>query len=52
MIELVKNLEAAFAEKIKQLDWMSNETKEKALFKLAAFGKKIGYTINGKPMRV
>jgi predicted metalloendopeptidase len=40
MIELVKNLEAAFAEKIKQLDWMSNETKEKPCLSLLLLVKK------------
>ncbi|MEO5892190.1 MAG: M13 family metallopeptidase, partial [Ferruginibacter sp.] len=44
MIGLVTNLQKAFEERIKDLDWMSNTTKEKALVKLAAFGKKIGYT--------
>lgn len=43
MLALVNNLQDAFKERIKRLDWMSNETKEKALFKLAAFTKKIGY---------
>lgn len=44
MMELVSNLQKAFEERIKMLDWMSAETKEKALVKLNAFGKKIGYT--------
>lgn len=44
MIALVTNLQKAFEERIKMLDWMSAETKQKALLKLAAFGKKIGYT--------
>ena len=44
MMDLVTNLQKAFEERIKKLDWMSNETKQKALIKLAAFGKKIGYT--------
>ena len=44
MMELVSNLQEAFEERIKNLDWMSSETKQKALIKLAAFGKKIGYT--------
>jgi len=42
-LELVANLKAAFAERIKALDWMSPETKEKALAKLEAFRVKIGY---------
>lgn len=43
MLDLVMNLKAAFKEHIQQLDWMSNETKERALAKLEAFGVKIGY---------
>lgn len=44
MLLLVTNLQTAFEERIRELDWMSEETKQKALRKLAAFGKKIGYT--------
>jgi putative endopeptidase len=43
MAELVTNLRTAFAIRINQLDWMSPETKQKALAKLAAFRPKIGY---------
>ncbi|RPD44412.1 M13 family metallopeptidase [Paracnuella aquatica] len=43
MQELVKNLETTFAGRIQRLDWMSDETKVKALEKLNAFTKKIGY---------
>ncbi len=43
MEELVKNLRKAFEIRIKQLDWMSEETKQKALAKLYAFTPKIGY---------
>jgi putative endopeptidase len=43
MAELVSNLRKAFANRIQQLDWMSPETKQKALAKLAAFRPKIGY---------
>ena len=43
MIVLVENLRKAYAERIKQLDWMSPETKEEALKKLAKFNPKIGY---------
>jgi len=43
MEELVKNLSQTFEERIKTLDWMSDETKEKALEKLHAFTPKIGY---------
>src|SRR5690606_5503496 len=44
MSDLVANLSETFAERIKALDWMSEETKEKALEKLNAFTPKIGYT--------
>ncbi|MGB4775634.1 MAG: M13 family metallopeptidase [Daejeonella sp.] len=43
MEELVSNLRKAFAIRIKKLDWMSDETKEKALAKLNAFNPKIAY---------
>lgn len=43
MDELVNNLQKAFAARIQQLDWMSPETKEKAMTKLNSFMKKIGY---------
>jgi putative endopeptidase len=43
MEELVANLKKAFANRIKNLDWMGDATKQKALAKLAAFRSKIGY---------
>lgn len=43
MLDLVNNLQETYAERIKKLDWMSEETKQRALAKLAAFSKKIGY---------
>jgi putative endopeptidase len=43
MKELVDNLQQTYAERIKKLDWMSDATKKKALVKLNAFMKKIGY---------
>jgi putative endopeptidase len=43
MDELVENLRKAFAIRIRNLDWMSDATKEKALAKLAAFRPKVGY---------
>ena len=45
MDELVANLVAAYRSSIKELDWMSPATKEKALDKLAKFNPKIGYPI-------
>ena len=43
MEELVENLRKAFEIRIKNLDWMSAATKERALAKLYAFTPKIGY---------
>ena len=42
-IELVNNMSAAFANRIKNLDWMQEKTKEMALKKLGTMVKKIGY---------
>jgi len=41
--KIVDNLIEVLKERIKNLDWMSDETKVKALEKLAAFNVKIGY---------
>lgn len=43
MVELVKNLQIALGERIDMQSWMSDETKQKAHEKLAAFTVKIGY---------
>jgi putative endopeptidase len=43
MLELVGNLKISLGERIKQLDWMSETTKQKALEKLSAINVKIGY---------
>lgn len=43
MKELVENLRTAYAQGIKELDWMGEETKKQALDKLAKFTPKIGY---------
>ncbi|MEN8187787.1 MAG: M13 family metallopeptidase [Bacteroidota bacterium] len=40
---LIEYLRAAYIERVKQLDWMSDETKTKAIDKLKAFTYKIGY---------
>lgn len=40
---LVDNLQATYADHIQGLDWMSDSTKQKALVKLHAITKKIGY---------
>ena len=44
MIELVNNLQQTLQDRINKLPWMSAVTKAKALLKLQAFTKKIGYT--------
>jgi putative endopeptidase len=43
MIKLVGNLKTSLGERIKNLDWMAPETKQKALEKLQAINVKIGY---------
>ena len=43
MLDLVKNLQVALGERIQALEWMSDETKEKAMEKLSTFTVKIGY---------
>ena len=41
--EMIENLRAAVGERIQALPWMGDETKAKALEKLATFTSKIGY---------
>ena len=41
--DMVDNIILAFSERIKNLDWMTEPTKEKALEKLSGFNVKIGY---------
>ncbi|MHC2991491.1 peptidase M13 [Pontibacter sp. HJ8] len=43
MDEMIANLIKAYEIRIKGLDWMSAETKEKALAKLSTFRPKVGY---------
>ena len=43
MEHLIGNLRIALGERIKQLEWMSDETKAKALHKLDCFNVKVGY---------
>jgi putative endopeptidase len=43
METLVQNLLASMTERLKKLEWMSPETKEQALYKIAHFGVKVGY---------
>ncbi len=44
--ELIDNLFAAYRDRIEQADWMAAETKEKALLKLNAYQRKIGFNTN------
>ena len=43
MINLVGNLRLALRERIKNVDWMSDETKARAIHKLDCYNVKIGY---------
>lgn len=43
MEQLVQNIIKAYGQSIRELEWMSEDTKQKALEKLAAFKPKIGY---------
>jgi putative endopeptidase len=43
MEKLIENLRVALGERIKNLEWMSDETKAKALHKLDCFSVKVGY---------
>lgn len=43
MVGMVDNLQQTYRDRIQKLDWMSDSTKTKALEKLNAFVKKIGY---------
>jgi putative endopeptidase len=48
MDELVANLVAAYRESISGLDWMTDETRAKALSKLEQFTPKVGYPVRWK----
>jgi putative endopeptidase len=43
MLHMVKGLEKAMADDIRQIDWMTPETRKRALEKLSAITEKIGY---------
>ena len=43
MLQMVRNLEKSMEKDIQEIDWMTPETKKKALEKLAAITDKIGY---------
>ncbi len=48
MDNMIENLRSAYGDSIKDLDWMSHETKLKALEKLHKFDPKIGYPTKWK----
>jgi putative endopeptidase len=43
MLDLVNNLQSVYKDRITKLDWMGADTKKRAIEKLDAFTKKIGY---------
>ncbi|MDG2454503.1 MAG: M13 family metallopeptidase [Bacteroidia bacterium] len=43
MSSMIENLRSAYKDRIQDLEWMSTETKEKAMKKLNAFTYKVGY---------
>ena len=43
MEELVANLRLAMTARLQRLDWMSEETRQQALYKMSTFNVKIGY---------
>ena len=43
MSNMIENLRSAYKDRIQDLEWMSTETKEKAMRKLNAFTYKVGY---------
>ena len=43
MVQLVKNLQTALGERIRNLEWMGDSTKIKAIEKLNSFYVKVGY---------
>lgn len=40
---MVDNIMAAFKERLNDLEWMSEETKQRAMHKLESFGRKLGF---------
>ena len=50
LLEIGNAIKAVFAERIQKLDWMSAETKQKALHKLNAVVMKVGYPDKWKDM--
>ena len=52
MITMVDNLIAAYAESIKNLDWMSEETKKHSLVKLSSLHLRLAIQTSGKTTRL
>lgn len=50
LLEIGNNIRDVYAERIKTLDWMSEETKKKALYKLSKIVMKVGYPDKWKDM--
>jgi putative endopeptidase len=50
LLEIGNNIRDVYAEHIKKLDWMSEETKKKALYKLSKIVMKVGYPDKWKDM--
>lgn len=50
LLEIGTNIKAVYAERIKKLDWMSENTKKKALNKLSKVVMKVGYPDKWKDM--
>ncbi|MES2811215.1 MAG: M13 family metallopeptidase [Bacteroidota bacterium] len=50
LLEIGNNIRDVYAERIKKLDWMSAETKKKALYKLSKIVMKVGYPDKWKDM--
>lgn len=50
MVTLVKNLQTSLGERIRQQEWMDDETKARAIDKLESFYVKIGYPDQWKDM--
>ncbi len=48
--EMVDNLQAALKERLAKLDWMNDTTKEKAMEKMASFGRKMAYPSKWKDL--
>lgn len=50
LLEIGNNIRDVYAERIKKLDWMSETTKQKALYKLSKIVMKVGYPDKWKDM--